>query len=378
MGGKASKRKPVDIIVLLGPTGAGKSTVRICTANPIISVLKSWNKFGNLALGDDIFKTGNSLGCCTNDVQIHACKSPEDGRQVLIIDTPAFNHDTLSIGDIETKVKKQLKKKKTLHVTGILYLHRISDVRLNEDPIRHLRMFEELCGPQPARKIILATTMWQNISQVEGNRREAELRRHWQHFITQGSHVLNQNISHIPICVLDVERRGLTKFINTAIGKQKLKCEEGNRLEPVTKEVKDVKHKDLMKNREFIFIDTPGLDVMEPADMKDEADKRCANVDAIIYLHRVSDPRVTTPPEKSLKVLQMLGGADWEKKSIVVMTMCDRVEQEKADKREKEFLTSFWRVPQERGAKKDRFRDKSYEDAWRVIDQLVPPITETA
>ncbi|KAJ8472927.1 hypothetical protein ONZ45_g16483 [Pleurotus djamor] len=144
-----------DVIVLLSP---------VCA-----------DKFGNIAAGSHKFKMGSSLACCTNDVQIQACKNPKDGRPVLLIDTPAFNHDKLSLKEIVAKLKKQLRKQKKIHRIGILYLRRITDVRLNEDPFQNLHRFEDVCGS--AGKVIFVTTMWDLISLEEGIRREAEFQR---------------------------------------------------------------------------------------------------------------------------------------------------------------------------------------------------------
>ena len=51
-----------------------------------------------------------------------------------------------------------------IKLTGILYLHRITDVRMSGTTFRNLRMFGKLCGDNPASKVIFVTTMWDKTS----------------------------------------------------------------------------------------------------------------------------------------------------------------------------------------------------------------------
>ncbi|KAF7416402.1 hypothetical protein PC9H_002668 [Pleurotus ostreatus] len=168
--------KDDDVIVLLGPTGAGKST------------------FLNSALGEDVARVGTTLSSCTSEVQIVKCPIPGARRQVALVDTPAFNHGNVKIADIEKMIKKGLKEmyKRQIKVAGILYVHRITDVRMTENPIRHLDTFHELCGGnQPAHKVILTTTMWANIDEETGGKRERELKDGcWKPMASQGSRVM--------------------------------------------------------------------------------------------------------------------------------------------------------------------------------------------
>jgi len=62
-----------------------------------------------------------------------------------------------------------------IKLTGILYLHRITDVRMSGTTFRNLRMFGKLCGDNPAPKVIFVTTMWDKTSTRQGeqkNKRE--------------------------------------------------------------------------------------------------------------------------------------------------------------------------------------------------------------
>jgi len=55
-------------------------------------------------------------------------------------------------------------------------------------PLKNLRMFEKLCGKNALRNIILTTTMWDEIDEASGVRREKELRsNYWKVMIDHGS-----------------------------------------------------------------------------------------------------------------------------------------------------------------------------------------------
>lgn len=64
-----------------------------------------------------------------------------------------------------------------IRLHGILYLHRITDVRMQGSAKKNLIMFNKLCGENALHKVVLVTTMWENLkTQDEGQAREAELR----------------------------------------------------------------------------------------------------------------------------------------------------------------------------------------------------------
>lgn len=75
-----------------------------------------------------------------------------------------------------------------IKLAGILYLHRISDNRMAGTPLKNLDMFQKLCGEDAFEKVILITTMWQEVDQDIEVRREAELKRnYWAEMISRGS-----------------------------------------------------------------------------------------------------------------------------------------------------------------------------------------------
>jgi len=153
------------IVVVMGQAGAGKSS------------------FINAATGSTL-AVGQKLGCCTTDIQIVKCSVPDgSGRQVVFVDTPAFDIDLNN--DVENKIRHQIEnwRKKTQNnvVAGIIYFHKISEVRINEPPLRRLKIFEKLYGGDLPENFILVTTMWNQVEPDLGMSREAELgAKYWK------------------------------------------------------------------------------------------------------------------------------------------------------------------------------------------------------
>lgn len=80
-----------------------------------------------------------------------------------------------------------------IRLHGILYLHRITDVRMQGSAKKNLVMFNKLCGEHALRKVVLVTTMWENLkTQDEGENREDQLRNtdeYWGWMSTRGSKI---------------------------------------------------------------------------------------------------------------------------------------------------------------------------------------------
>ena len=75
-------------------------------------------------------------------------------------------------------------------LSGILYLHRITDNRMAGTPLKNLRVFRKLCGQDALDKVYLTTTMWDEVDQNIGERRLEELKTdYWKSMITQGAQV---------------------------------------------------------------------------------------------------------------------------------------------------------------------------------------------
>ena len=60
-------------------------------------------------------------------------------------------------------------------LAGVLYFHRISDIRMSGTPRRNFNMFRELCGENALKNVIIVTNMWGGVDPEIGAEREAEL-----------------------------------------------------------------------------------------------------------------------------------------------------------------------------------------------------------
>ena len=98
-------------------------------------------------------------------------------RTVYLIDTPGFDDtnrsDTEVLSEIAAWLGNSYRSNILLH--GIIYLHRITDIRMRGSARKNLIMFKQLCGTDALKKVILVTTMWDKVSSDEAVMREKEL-----------------------------------------------------------------------------------------------------------------------------------------------------------------------------------------------------------
>ena len=82
--------------------------------------------------------------------------------------------------------------KKGILLSGVVYVHRITDQRMSATPHRNLLMFAELTGPGSAKNIVLVTTMWDKLHPQfdDGHKREKGLeKKYWNVMIHHGATV---------------------------------------------------------------------------------------------------------------------------------------------------------------------------------------------
>ena len=75
-------------------------------------------------------------------------------------------------------------------LSGILYLHRITDNRVAGTPLKYLQEFRTLCGRDALWKVYLTTTMWDEVDLGVGEGRLDELETdYWQTMIILGAQI---------------------------------------------------------------------------------------------------------------------------------------------------------------------------------------------
>jgi len=118
--------------------------------------------------------------------------------EFYLIDTPGFDDSTRSDTDILREVASWLTKAYTnnIKLTGIIYLHRILDVRLGGSAMKNLRMFKKLCGADNLGSVVLCTTFWGQVDEATAAVREHQLQTReefWGGLIARGSKMFRQD-----------------------------------------------------------------------------------------------------------------------------------------------------------------------------------------
>jgi hypothetical protein len=117
---------------------------------------------------------------------------------IYLIDTPGFDDTTRSDTDVLKEVAGWLTDSYSnkVKLNGILYMHRITDPRMQGSAMMNLIMFKKLCGHDALKNVTLVTTMWEKVDPDDGTRREDQLRttpEYWGSMLTQGSRMDRHN-----------------------------------------------------------------------------------------------------------------------------------------------------------------------------------------
>lgn len=96
---------------------------------------------------------------------------------MTFIDTPGFDDTSRSDVEILGVIASCLQFANSTgdKLSGVIYLHRIIDPRMEGSHMKNIRMFRKLCGDKNFRNVILCTTMWEKVTPNEGAVRERQL-----------------------------------------------------------------------------------------------------------------------------------------------------------------------------------------------------------
>ena len=81
-------------------------------------------------------------------------------------------------------------------LTGVVYLHRITDIRMTGTSLKNLRMLRSLCGTDTLGNVMLVSTIWDSVVEAEGVKRERELladRTFWGQLKEDGASIWRYN-----------------------------------------------------------------------------------------------------------------------------------------------------------------------------------------
>ncbi|KAG6852993.1 hypothetical protein H0H87_009008, partial [Tephrocybe sp. NHM501043] len=123
----------------------------------------------------------HGLASGTSKIQEFSLYDPGfPAHRIVLIDTPGFNNasmDDETVLGLLTHWQSQFYAKTSTRLAGIIYLHDITQKRLPR-PGQYDKVFKLLCGTDNwALKVVLATTMWDEIPIQMGEARETDLRK---------------------------------------------------------------------------------------------------------------------------------------------------------------------------------------------------------
>ena len=109
----------------------------------------------------------------TKEVQLATTKVGD--TVVRFIDTPGFDDTDTKDSDILKTIWKYISQG-SIRLSGLLYLHRITDGRVGGTALKNLSMFQKLVGDHSMTNVILVTTMWGKLQPFDnGEARVKEL-----------------------------------------------------------------------------------------------------------------------------------------------------------------------------------------------------------
>lgn len=134
----------------------------------------------------------------------------------MLVDTPGFDDSSRSDCQILQEIAAWLEKTydKGYRLNGLVYLHRINNVRMEGSARRALHVFQRVCGEDNYKNVVLATTFWNKMEHCkhEGIEREERLLRtegFWKSMKDAGAKTtrLTQNYKEIIPALLEMAQK---------------------------------------------------------------------------------------------------------------------------------------------------------------------------
>ncbi|KAF2624866.1 P-loop containing nucleoside triphosphate hydrolase protein [Macroventuria anomochaeta] len=172
MMARKDEQESPSMIVVMGVTGAGKSY------------------FVNQLAGKEVAQEGPDLDPCTQECQ--GIPVTIGNSKVLLIDTPGFDDTNRTDSEILTEIARILSAQYELGVQlkGVIYIHRITDVRYSRAAIKTFEIFKKMCGQDALKNVLLITSRWDGIDPSLGAERERQLKdKFWAYMVGHGSNI---------------------------------------------------------------------------------------------------------------------------------------------------------------------------------------------
>jgi len=176
---------------------------------------------------------------------------------------------------------------------------------------------------------------------------------------------------------------GKSTFIGRATCQDPITVAHGWRSD--TSEIRTVRAKHPTEGYPVVFVDTPGFDHTNMSDMEIlimiaewlvKAYKENANLATVLYLHRISDNRMSGSAMKNLRIFSNLCGRDAMPNVVIVTTMWSKVDVNDGIEREKVLKQEVWKPLLNSGCRVERF-DNTHKSAWDIVEQSTGKDTAT-
>lgn len=179
-------------ILVLGPTGVGKSSFIRATTGCDVPVGHSIdsceaNKYS-------IWKAPPA-NLVSGTTECKAYIATDHGVEYTLVDTPGFDDSSRDDMEILKSIAGYLGSRGRPSISGIIYLHRITDNRMTGTSAVNLQMLKKLCGELFYPHVTLVSTMWDKIPNedmhVLARNREQQLIEsdYWDEMVRRGSRI---------------------------------------------------------------------------------------------------------------------------------------------------------------------------------------------
>ena len=100
--------------------------------------------------------------------KINFFASDSQSYDVYFVDTPGFDDSTRSDTDVLKNIVHWLgaMRERRIKISGIIYLHRITDTRVGGLAWRNLRMLHNLVGADKMANVLLVSTRWEEVRTI--------------------------------------------------------------------------------------------------------------------------------------------------------------------------------------------------------------------
>ncbi|KAK3298657.1 P-loop containing nucleoside triphosphate hydrolase protein [Chaetomium fimeti] len=187
----------------------------------------------------------------------------------------------------------------------------------------------------------------------------------------------NKDIKDVYIALMGVTGAGKSSFIATCSGQD---VAVGHDLTSCTTDVEDVA---FMYNPQLRvhLVDTPGFDDTTRSDVEVLQDIAAwlagsfasgTKLNGIIFLHRISDPRMTRSARRNLLMFKKLCGANSYKSVVFATTMWSKVDPAEGTERERQLTekSEFWGTMYRKGSRVFRYHN-TIESAEEIINYIL-------